>query len=579
MRRKPKITFLGLLITSTLGSGLFLSCQKEISCEDCRETNKPPIAVAGPDQVITLPIDSIALDGSASSDPDGKIIDWLWEKISGPASFSIASTAAAKTVVRTVVNGVYRFELRVKDDGGLSAKDTIQIVVNSATAMNHPPVANAGNDTLITLPANVALLDGSRSSDPDSNITSYVWTKISGPSSSSFNNPNAAYAQATNLVEGVYEFELKVTDADGLFDKDTARVTVVGQQIACDNSSRPVVNARLIPFGRLSEDRWWISVASADNKIVFAGGIPMGSNVVASSRVDIYDIATQTWATAELSVARYGMATVTAGSKIFFAGGGFYDSGFDWNFYSAVDIYDAATNTWSAASLSEARTVTGGIVGNKVFFASGWKEGGSGNMSDKMDVYDLTTDTWSTELWSAPRAGMVAVTAGDKTYFAGGATIFPDSIFRRIDVYDNGTNSWSSSSLSEPKTGFAGIAVGNKIYWAGGLSKDFGNTHPSCLVEVQDVNTGASSITYLSEPRVNLNAAVKDNKIVFLRHLPQSISNDYFDIYDISSGTWSIGRLPTSPIPDGGIISVNNTIYVTSLWQPGIPGQIWKLEF
>ena len=33
--------------------------------------NKPPTANAGPDQVITLPTDSISLDGSASSDPDG----------------------------------------------------------------------------------------------------------------------------------------------------------------------------------------------------------------------------------------------------------------------------------------------------------------------------------------------------------------------------------------------------------------------------------------------------------------------------------------------------------------------------
>ncbi len=41
-----------------------ISCKKEISCENCGSnpppgsTNKPPIANAGPDQVITLPADS-----------------------------------------------------------------------------------------------------------------------------------------------------------------------------------------------------------------------------------------------------------------------------------------------------------------------------------------------------------------------------------------------------------------------------------------------------------------------------------------------------------------------------------------
>ncbi|HET6766136.1 MAG TPA: hypothetical protein VFH08_02015 [Chitinophagaceae bacterium] len=30
-------------------------------------------AIAGPDQVITLPADSVLLDGSSSNDPDGRI--------------------------------------------------------------------------------------------------------------------------------------------------------------------------------------------------------------------------------------------------------------------------------------------------------------------------------------------------------------------------------------------------------------------------------------------------------------------------------------------------------------------------
>jgi hypothetical protein len=50
--------------------------------------NKPPTAVAGPDQVITLPTDSVSLDGMTSNDPDGTISEWLWKKISGPASFN-----------------------------------------------------------------------------------------------------------------------------------------------------------------------------------------------------------------------------------------------------------------------------------------------------------------------------------------------------------------------------------------------------------------------------------------------------------------------------------------------------------
>ena len=69
-----------VLITALMILVVFLSCKKETSCEGCKENNKPPIAVAGPDQVITLPTDSISLAGSASNDPDGTISGWLWTK-------------------------------------------------------------------------------------------------------------------------------------------------------------------------------------------------------------------------------------------------------------------------------------------------------------------------------------------------------------------------------------------------------------------------------------------------------------------------------------------------------------------
>jgi hypothetical protein len=63
-----------------LAAGIIISCKKEKSCEGCKENNRPPIAIAGPDQVIALPTASISLDGSASNDPDGTISEWLWTK-------------------------------------------------------------------------------------------------------------------------------------------------------------------------------------------------------------------------------------------------------------------------------------------------------------------------------------------------------------------------------------------------------------------------------------------------------------------------------------------------------------------
>ncbi len=62
----------------------FLSCKKELSCESCKDNNKPPFANAGADQTIILPKDSVMPDASASTDPDGTITSYKWEKIAGP---------------------------------------------------------------------------------------------------------------------------------------------------------------------------------------------------------------------------------------------------------------------------------------------------------------------------------------------------------------------------------------------------------------------------------------------------------------------------------------------------------------
>ena len=92
---------------------MMYSCKKEISCEGCINGNKPPIAVAGSDQVIGLPMDSIALDGSASRDPDGTIAQWLWKKISGPASFQIIAASSVRSGVKDLEAGTYQFELKI----------------------------------------------------------------------------------------------------------------------------------------------------------------------------------------------------------------------------------------------------------------------------------------------------------------------------------------------------------------------------------------------------------------------------------------------------------------------------------
>ena len=134
MKRIFNLTTLMLLFAGLV----FYSCKKETSCAGCQanqptqpttNTNKPPIAVAGSDQTITLPTDSVLLNGSASNDQDGRIIAWQWAKISGPASLNIVNANSVQPQATNLAEGVYQFELTVTDSLGLFDKDTTTVTV------------------------------------------------------------------------------------------------------------------------------------------------------------------------------------------------------------------------------------------------------------------------------------------------------------------------------------------------------------------------------------------------------------------------------------------------------------------
>jgi hypothetical protein len=99
-------------------------------------------------------------------------------------------------------------------------------IIQSPVVANRPPVVDAGRDITIAIPTTSAKSDLTIT-DPDVNLKSVKWEKISGPSSGySEIESDWRSASAYRLEEGVYEFELTATDSHGLFDKDTARVTV-----------------------------------------------------------------------------------------------------------------------------------------------------------------------------------------------------------------------------------------------------------------------------------------------------------------------------------------------------------------
>jgi hypothetical protein len=184
-------------------------------------TNSAPVANAGPDQAIVVG-DTVTLDGSLSSDPDGDPITFQWS-----FSFRPPGSAATLNVLDPFhptfvadLEGSYIVRLVVSDPWASSAPD-----IMTATTGNVQPLANAGNDKAAVVGATV-VLDGSGSTDANNDPLTFLWSFTTTPAGSGATilDPAAAQTSFVPDVPGLYTAQLIVND--GLLASNPSTVTV-----------------------------------------------------------------------------------------------------------------------------------------------------------------------------------------------------------------------------------------------------------------------------------------------------------------------------------------------------------------
>ncbi len=166
------------------------------------------------------------------------------------------------------------FDIRVKDGSAFGHISVVDITRTTALDLpNLPPVANAGTDVSVTVPANTAALDGTASTDDDGTIVSYQWTKLSGPAGSSITGSTNAAATATGLTEGIYTYELKVTDNNGAFSTDVVTVTV-GLRVLFDFGAT-------LTTGADAGGKYWNNVPATQTGVTLANAISTSNTATA----------------------------------------------------------------------------------------------------------------------------------------------------------------------------------------------------------------------------------------------------------------------------------------------------------
>jgi PKD repeat protein len=161
------------------------------------------------------------VDGSGSSDVDGRVVSWAW-------SFGDGATATGPTARHTYSSaGTYPVTLTVTDDEGARSSTTSSVTV---VAPNVAPVAHVATTT-----KDLAVhVDGTRSSDLDGRVVEWTWAFGDGATAT------GSTAQHTYAKPGTYTVALTVTDDRGAQARATATVTATAPTSAWDGFGRSV---------------------------------------------------------------------------------------------------------------------------------------------------------------------------------------------------------------------------------------------------------------------------------------------------------------------------------------------------
>lgn len=180
-----------------------------------------PVAVL--DDNIEAGIDEIVhLDGSLSYSPDGRKLNYHWE-LTGSPEGSAASISNSNIVNPTITPDLFgEYEISFWVDNGVYQSETISMTVS---AINHQPVANAGNDQQQVV-GSLIRLNGSRSDDADSDPLVYTWSLTEKPDGSVAEISNPAIVNPTFTADFAGTYRISLVVSDGYENSETDEVVI-----------------------------------------------------------------------------------------------------------------------------------------------------------------------------------------------------------------------------------------------------------------------------------------------------------------------------------------------------------------
>lgn len=244
--------------------------------------NNPPTAVISMSASIGEAPLAVQFDGSESVDSDGTIVQYHWDMGDGTTA-----TGSQSSHIYTAA-GTYTATLTVTDDGGMTDRVSMPVVVSQPQSENTPPTAAIATDISEGAAPLAVIFDGSGSHDADGSIVSYVWSFGDGSTTSGISPSHTFTEPAT------YTVTLNVTDDAGETAGTTTTVNVLPEVV------EPAIP---VEAGEILVNSDWQHVGIVGqfvNPVVIAGPLSYNGNEPAIIRVrnvdpQGFDIRIQEW--------------------------------------------------------------------------------------------------------------------------------------------------------------------------------------------------------------------------------------------------------------------------------------------
>lgn len=371
------------------------------------------------------------------------------------------------TALRSWIALVWTLQLVACGGGGDTSSGSAPVISNLSVS----PQAVYASSTPLTFNTSFDF------SDPEGNVATLTLRIVDG-TGNTINLGTEPIAGVAGMTSGTILGQLMATAVNP--DTYTVQINVTDATQLSSNVLSRQLRIAAFPWTSLlagPTQREYAASAVLGGKLYVVGGqLTLGCTTPcpATDIAEVYDTATNTWSAANpMPTSRMGLVAVAYNGKLYAIGGS--TDGFGTSAVGTVEEYDPATGFWTTRTPMPtprhfaAAATTSSPVGNLIVVAGG--EASDGSRLSTVESYNPATNAWvGRSALPAPRSQLAMATgANGRLYAVGGHAGLTIQWTSEVAEYDPLADTWAQRApMPTPRAHLAVAQINGQLLAAGG---------------------------------------------------------------------------------------------------------------